>query len=405
MKRIILFLFLLQSCAAYAQRVDTLYYDRAGQIARNTPFADYYRIALYPADSTGRKEFRDFYNSGELRREGYFLSIDSLDDCKTVLDGALRTYFRDGSILEESCYANGRLHGEYRRYTDEGALSVEAFYYDGELSGAYKAYDCQDGSCRIVEYVAGKPLHDYYLLSDDSGNTLKFRISDDMPVWESPIVAERFVDCRDGVPWEVYFKNGITLALTNSVVRDYGKWHRIDLVISNNSTTPVEFVPERDIAAYSMDDRGMTSDLSVWSCDAYMKKVKRAQTWAAIAMGFSEGLASAGAGYSTSTTSGYSSRSGRFSYTTTTYDAGAAYRARMASQQRLASFGQALQEEKNVKQMGYLKQNTIYPGESVSGYVLVEWLKGERVFFFIGIEDAEYLYEWRFDKKAAYPIK
>lgn len=397
-----LFLFLLQSCAAYAQeKVDTLYYNRSGQIARNTLFADYYRIVLYPADSTCRKEFKDFYDSGDLRREGYLLSTDSLDDSGTVFDGEVRSYFRTGNISERSHYANGRLHGEYTRYTDDGALSVEAFYHDGELSGAYKAYDCKDGSCRIVEYAEGKPVHDYYLLSDGSGNTLKFRISDDMPVWESPTIGERFVDYRDGVPWEVYFKNGVTLALTNSVVRDYGKWHRIDLVISNNSAVPIEFVPERDIAAYSIDDQGITTDLPVWSCEAYMKKVKRAQTWAAIAMGFSEGMASAGAGYSTSATSGYGSRTGSFSYTTTTYDAGAAYRARQASQQRLASFGQALQEEKNVRQMGYLKQNTIYPGESVSGYVLVERIRGVQVFFVVGIESAEYLYEWKFDKKTA----
>ena len=241
-------------------------------------------------------------------------------------------------------------------------------------------------------------------MSDSNGNTLKFRIADDIPVWESPAIAERFVDYRDGTPWEVYFKNGLTIALTNSVVKDYGKWHRIDLIISNNSTTPIEFVPELNIAAYSVDNQGITTDLQIWTCDAYLKKVNRAQTWAAIAMGLCEGMASAGAGYSTSTTSGYSNRTGHFSYTTTTYNATAAYQANLASQQRLANFSQALQEEKDIKQMGYMKQNTIYPGESVSGYVHVARVKGERVVFVINIEGAEYIYEWKFDKKATYLI-
>lgn len=89
---------------------------------------------------------------------------------------------------------------------------------------------------------------------------------------------------------------------------------------------------------------------------------------------------------------------------TTTYNATAAYQANLASQQRLANFSQALQEEKNIKQMGYLKKNTIYPGESVSGYVHVERIKGERVVFVVNIEGAEYVYEWRFDKKATYLI-
>lgn len=404
MKRILLFISIITSYATYAQeKIDTLYYNRSGQIAQNAVFADYYRIALYPADSIRHKEFKDFYNSGELRKEGYFLSIDSLDDSKTVFDGEICSYFRNGNISEKSHYLNGQLHGEYICYKDDGKLKTHAFYQAGELSGIYKTFN-EDGSCQIVEYDTGKPIHDYYLLSDNNGNTQKFRIADDMPVWESPAIAERFVDYRDGTPWEVYFKNGITIALTHSIVKDYGKWHRIDLIISNNSTTPIEFTPELNIAAYSADNQGMTTDLQIWTCDAYMKKVKRAQTWAAIAMGFSEGLASAGAGYSTSTTTGYSSKGITTTYYTTTYNATAAYQANLASQQRLANFNQALQEEKDIKQIGYIKKNTIYPGESVTGYVHVERIKGERVVFVINIEGAEYLYEWKFDKKATYLI-
>ena len=74
----------------------------------------------------------------------------------------------------------------------------------------------------------------------------------------------------------------------------------------------------------------------------------------------------------------------------------------MASQQRIADFGQALQDEQQVKKLGYLKKNTIYPGESVSGFVHVAWIKGERVVFIIRIEGAEYIYEWGFDKKNAF---
>ena len=120
---------------------------------------------------------------------------------------------------------------------------------------------------------AGLPVHDYYLLADGSGNTLKFRIADDMPVWESPAIAERSADYRDGVPWEVYFKNGLTIALTDAIVRDYGKWHRVDVIISNNSLTPVEFNPETDMTAYSVDEHDVATDLQVWSCDSYLKKV------------------------------------------------------------------------------------------------------------------------------------
>ncbi|WP_337652063.1 hypothetical protein [Alistipes shahii] len=53
--------------------------------------------------------------------------------------------------------------------------------------------------------------------------------------------------------------------------------------------------------------------------------MNRSQTWAAVLMGVSEGMAAAGAGYSTSTTTGYSSYGGYSSYTTTTYNPSAAY--------------------------------------------------------------------------------
>lgn len=370
-------------------------------MAHNAVFADYYRVALYPTDSVCHKEFKDFYSSGELRKEGYFLSIDSLNDSKTIFDGEVRSYFRNSNISEKSHYANGRLHGEYTCYNEEGKPLIHAFYRSGELSGTYKTYN-GDGSCKIIEYDAGQLVHDYYLLTDGHGNAQRFQIADDRPIWESPSIAERFVDYRDGTPWEVYSKNGVTIALTNSVVKDYGKWHRIDLVISNNSTSPIEFMPEQNIVAYSVDNQGTITGLKIWTCDAYMKKVKRSQSWAAIAAGFCEGLVSGGAGYSTSTTTGFSSNGVVTTYYTTTYNAASANQARLASQQRLSELNQAMQKEKEIKQIGYMKKNTIYPGESISGYVHVARIKGEKVVFIIDIEGAKYIYEWRFDKKAAY---
>lgn len=121
MKQILFIILLYINGTIYAQEnVDTLYYNRLGKIAANTLFAEYYRIALYPADSTCQKEFKDFYNSGELRKEGYFLSISSFDDSETVFDGEVRSYFRNGNISEKSHYDNGRFHGEYARYNDNG---------------------------------------------------------------------------------------------------------------------------------------------------------------------------------------------------------------------------------------------------------------------------------------------
>lgn len=136
-----------------------------------------------------------------------------------------------------------------------------------------------------------------------------------------------------------------------------------------------------------------------------MKKVKRSQTLAAVLMGFSEGLSTAGAGLATSTTTFRSSYGGYASLQTTTYSSTAAAQATLASQQRIVNFSQALQNEKEIKQLGYLKENTIYPGESVSGYILIDCNKGVRLVVNVHIEEDEYLYEWGIGKKETFILE
>ena len=120
MNRVLLFVLLLVvgKGALSQERIDTLYYSRSGMTVRNPVFADYYRLALYPADAAGLKMFKDFYISGELRREGRFQTIDTLDDRRTVFDGDVVSYFKNGRMSEKSYYSEGLLEGEYRQYDE-----------------------------------------------------------------------------------------------------------------------------------------------------------------------------------------------------------------------------------------------------------------------------------------------
>ena len=149
--------------------------------------------------------FKDFYRTGETRCEGYFLSIDSTDDMRSVFDGDIVMFNQNGTVAQKAHYADGKLTGEFLQYSTEGALQVQTFYVDGKKDGIQKTY-LNDGSCRIVEYDAGKLTNDYYLLADSAGNTLKYRITDDSPVWESPTLAERIIEYKDGIPYEIYFR-------------------------------------------------------------------------------------------------------------------------------------------------------------------------------------------------------
>lgn len=222
-----IFLCLLLGCSVYTslsaqEHIDTLFYTKSGQKAPNQLFAEYYRIALYPADSTSPKMFKDFYRTGETRCEGNFLSIDSTDGMRSVFDGDIVMFNKNGTVAQKAHYADGKLTGEFLQYSTEGVLQVQTFYVDGKKDGIQKTY-LNDGSCRIAEYDAGKLTNDYYLLADSAGNTLKYRITDDSPVWESPSLAERIIEYKDGIPYEIYFKNGLTIALKCAIKRDYGK--------------------------------------------------------------------------------------------------------------------------------------------------------------------------------------
>lgn len=383
------------------ERIDTLYYDRSGRMAASPQLADYYRVALFPADSLHSGTFKDFYPTGELRRSGQFLSIDSLDDSNSRFDREVVSFFRNGRVAEQTCYTEGRREGACRQYDDEGHLRIESFYLGGRLTGLQHTYDGQ-GNCRTVEYDAGRPVHDYYLLSDSTGRTLKLHLTDNSPVWDSPTPATRLVDYRDGVPWEVYYANGLTVAASHSVVRAYGKWHRIDLLIANESTVPITCTPETDLTVRSTAPDGQIDILTVWPSEAYLRKINRAQIWAAVAIGIGEALPSIGADYTVSSTTHTDIFGHQTTHTTTSCGSTVYYDFDPSSLYRIAAFGQLMQDEQQVVRMGYLKKNTIYPGEAISGFVLIKWQRGNHFDVTLRIEGADYSYAWLFDRRSSY---
>lgn len=152
-----------------------------------------------------------------------------------------------------------------------------------------------------------------------------------------------------------------------------------------------------------------------------MKRVKRSQTWAMIGAGLAEGLAAAGAGYSSSTTNstynGYSSSygnayaygsggyaygnysgnttyHGRSSSTTTSYNGLAAYQAQVIASERMANYENALLTDRQSKDEGYLKKTTVYPGQSISGYINIKRVKGVSMNIVIDINGAKYNFPW-----------
>ncbi|MBQ2376318.1 MAG: hypothetical protein II298_06605 [Bacteroidales bacterium] len=276
------------------------------------------------------------------------------------------------------------------------------------------------------------PLYNYYTISNKDGFSSKISISDNLPIYENPSLDEIKIDYKDGEPWLYYNKNNIVIGMNNQKIRDYGKYYQASIIITNNSLQPIEFDPNNITALLTCEDYYYDGTafidsimLKVYSSEEYMKKVKNRQTTAMILVGISEGLAAGTAGYSTSTTnssySGYSSNygtasaygnnsyaygsySGNSSYygqstsTTTSYNAAAAYQAQVIASERINSLENNLLSERISKNEGYLKRTTIYPGESIYGYVNIKRKSGINLIVNIMINGVIYPFHWDVQK-------
>ena len=423
---VILAIGISMASSAFGQNdIDTLYYDKNWNGVENKAFATFIRIIPKSTDDNFRKQFRDYYITGELQSEGGFISIDKFDDSKSIFDGEWVNYYKSGKIDEKGFRINGKQEGEYISYTEDGLVLIHAFFKDDKLHGVYTEFSDNGDLCKQIEYSDGVPLYDYYVISNKDGFCSKIRLSDNQPIYESPSLSEKQTEYKDGETWPYYNKNGIMIGMTNNEVRDYGKYYQIPIIISNNSMHPIEFNPDY-ITATLIDNKEVEYILKVYSAEEYMKKVQRSQNWAMALNGLAEGLAAANAGYSTSTTNssynGYSSSygsayaygtggyaygnySGNSTYrgystsTTTSYNGAAAYQAQVIANNRIAAYDNALLSERAAKDEGYLKRTTIYPGETISGYIHIERKKGISMNIDININGAIYSFPWNISHK------
>lgn len=413
-----------QSAASQASPVDTLYYDKDWKVVDSPHFASYFRVAEKNTDPEATKRFRDYYITGELQGEGGYLTLDSLDDKNSVMQGSWTNYYKSGKVEAQGYRNRGVEEGEYICFYENGGIKQRANLRNGKPHGLYTEFT-ENGLCIQMEYAYGEPKTDYYTVSNDKGLFSKVRVSDNSPIWESPSLADIKVEYKDGNAWQYYISDGVLIAMNNTETNDYGKYYRIYINLTNNSFFPIEFDPNESSAILT-DKKGKTRNLEIQTAQQYDKRIRRTQMWEEALVGFANGLAASQAGYSTSTTtsshrgntysSGYASAygsggyahgsySGSSSYygsgssTTTTYNAGAAYRAQIAASQQMAAFSESNFQVRQDRNEGYLKKTTINPGESISGYFNIKRKKGESLDVVLYIAGVAYYFIWNINHK------
>lgn len=351
MRNLFLQLFVLLSLGSYAAtfEMDTVYYDRNGKGIANPAFAAYYRI-MEKNPAEGNRLYRDYYASGELRSEGKYLVIDSLDDSKTVRDGECIDYYRDGKTSRTAFYRGGKLDDRYTEYRENGI-------------------------CYQLDYVNGVPKNEYYELFSDDGVYSRINIADNKPYYTSPSPARRQTEFRDGVEWSFYMNDGLNVAVNIKEVNDYGKYFRVFLNLTNNSFFPIEF-DESGSSATLIDNEGYLIPLEIQNSKQYQKRINRTQFWEEIAFGALTGI-----------------DVGVTSYTSND-DPVAVELADMRADKEQKEFAQGNAAIRQAREEGYLKRTTVNPGESIEGYFNIKRKKGDCLTLNLVIAGATYQFPW-----------
>lgn len=204
---------------------------------------------------------------------------------------------------------------------------------------------------------------------------------------------------NDGKFWVYLDKNDIVVGLSCFEEKDnYGKYYHLDIFIKNLSERPIIFRPD-SVYSNLLTKKDDTLKLEVYTNEEYQKKIKRSQTWVMALYGISAGINTGTAGYSTSYSTTYSPKG--YTYTTITnhYDANAAYQANVASINQILTLGQMMDNDRTMREQGYLKTTTIYPDEAIIGFMNIKRKKGKVLTVNIPIDNYIYTFDWDVNRK------
>lgn len=372
-------------------RLDTIYYNKNWKVTPNKAFATYYRLALYPADTTTPKEFRTYYMSGELQGEGSFAVIDKKDDAKSEFIGAVTTYFKNGKVETQKNYQSGLLTGEYTSYFNNGNVKEHFFMNEGKKTGVGASFSENGRVCTLTPYKNDVP-EGFYVVVDADGNYSKYSLSDRQPILEVPSQDEIVTEYKNGVAWPYYNKNGLIVGVSNSVVdENIGDYREIGLFIVNKSMINVDIDPAQ-IEIYDMKG-GKRKNFELVSADEYDEKIKKFKKKVAKRSVKDKAVVEIERENNVNANLGAQ-----------VFDAGTSntlkdFQTRICRMQQLESGNRMKYSDKMPEDLGYLERTTIHPGEVVSGYLYTSDRKTSDLFVKVKIKGIDYVFEWKTSKK------
>ena len=142
-----IFLFLLLFCFKHAQSQDSLkiYYDKDWKKTYDNHKAEFYRMIPLDAMHKPFGTVKSYYKNGKLRSESVRSHIDTSDFKNDTLEGPYRLFSKDGKLIRETYFINGKKEGGEKVWYDSGELWSVTHYKNDRKHGEESVYN-KDGN-------------------------------------------------------------------------------------------------------------------------------------------------------------------------------------------------------------------------------------------------------------------
>lgn len=374
-------------------RTDTIYYTKDWKVIDTPEFATYYRSAYFPANPAQPHIFRTYYKSGKLYSEGQFLSLGKNDDKDSQFEGEVVSYYETGHIMEKVNYRNGRIDGERTLFYDskepvndlnrEGVIKEHIEIIDGMKNGLLAQFETEEGkTCRLTPFLADTE-EGYYVKLDIDGNYSKYDLYSDKPMLETPVLDEAKSEYSKGIAWQYYNKNGIIIAVSNSIIDEIDS-RQVGFFIANKSMEKVDLNPE-NVTIYTIK-KDRQRALEIMSEEEFNKKhAKWLKSPKKLAQMILENEKMKDIqGISVVTNKPYTLKE---------------FQKEVISMKKLTGENRLRYGEREVKNIEYLKRTTVQPGELIYGYLFSDDKKVDNLHIHIVIDGIDYPFEFHFNKK------
>ncbi len=173
----------------------------------------------------------------------------------------------------------------------------------------------------------------------------------------------------DGEEW-VYKDNGKFWVGVTMNEDDYDGYYKAKIFVLNKTDKAVLFDPEivsARLLNQKIGTRGVVDALKVYTSDELQKKLKKQQNWTMALQGLATGLSSTDE-LPQNTAANY-------------------------------ALGKMLEDDRRLKEIGYLKKTTLYPYKSISGYMFLGKSKGKIMLIDIPVGGDVFSFKWMMLRK------